>query len=494
MTYEEYNRNDATGLAMLVKKAEVSPMELTSIALARLDAVNPTINAVIHRYDDRAFQMARASLPNGAFRGVPFLLKDLPDGALEGTPLTMGSRCLRQNRASQDSELVKRYKRAGVVFIGSTNTPEFGLMGTTEPELYGPTRNPWNVSRSAGGSSGGAAAAVAAGVVPVAHANDGGGSIRIPASACGLFGFKPTRGRMPMGPDAAEVWNGFAIPHVISRSVRDSATFLRISHGPDIGAPYRALGGDDPEFPITRQKMSKLRVALVRQSILGQHTHADCCNAVEDAGRLMEDLGHRVEVVDLPIESHSLRLAYLTVVAACTAEGIHAMGQLVGRQPRHDDVEAATWFMAQVGHALSAAELEIARTTIGTATRKLAHFHDTYDVIMSPTMAYPPVSLGELLPNSIERLGLTLLRTIPIKSALKRVLVELAAAMIEKTPNTMLFNMTGQPAMSVPLYWNTDRMPIGIQFAGPLGSETLLFRLASQLESARPWIDNRPAI
>lgn len=494
MTYEEYIKYDAVGFARLVKNGEVSPAELTTIALTRLDAVNPKINAVIHRYDDRALQTAHAELPDGAFRGVPFLLKDLPDGALEGTPLTMGSLCLRQNLASEDSELVKRYKRAGVVFIGSTNTPEFGLMGTTEPEIYGPTRNPWNLSRSAGGSSGGAAAAVAAGVVPVAHASDGGGSIRIPASACGLFGFKPTRGRMPMGPQAAEVWNGFAIPHVISRSVRDSATFLKISHGPDSGAPYRALGGDESDFPMARNKMPKLRVALVKSSILGQQTHVDCRNAIDDAGRLMEELGHEVEEVNLPIESESLRLAYLTVVAACTAEGLHSIGQQLGRQIRHNDVEVATWFMAQVGHALSAAELEIARNTIGMVTRKLAQFHDRYDVIMSPTMAYPPVRIGELMPKPFERLGLALLRAIPIKSALRQVLIQLAANMIEKTPNTMLFNMTGQPAMSVPLYWNADGMPIGIQFAGALGSETMLFSLASQLENARPWSDKRAAI
>ena len=494
MTYEEYIQYDALGLANLVKKGEVSPSELTAIALARLDAVNPKINAVVHRYDDRALQTAQAELPDGAFRGVPFLLKDLPDGALEGTPLTMGSRCLTQNVATQDSELVKRYKRAGVVFMGSTNTPEFGLMGTTEPELYGPTRNPWNLTRSAGGSSGGAAAAVAASVVPVAHASDGGGSIRIPASACGLFGFKPTRGRMPMGPEAAEVWNGFAVPHVISRSVRDSATLLKISHGPDSGAPYRALGGNESDFPMARHDTPKLRVALVKSSILGQHTHVDCRNALDDAGHLMEGLGHEVEDVNLPIESESLRLAYLTVVAACTAEGLHSIGQQFGRHIRNSDVEAATWFMAQVGHALSAAELEIARNTIGMATRRLGQFHEKFDVIMSPTMAYPPVRIGELMPKPFERLGLAVLRAIPIKSALRQVLMQLAANMIEKTPNTVLFNMTGQPAMSVPLHWNADGLPIGIQFAGPIGSETMLFSLANQLENAKPWDNKRAAI
>ena len=494
MTYEEYCQFDATGLAAIIQKGEVKPTELVTAALARMDQVNPKINAVIHRYDERAFEVAGKEAPQGPFGGVPFLLKDLPDGALEGTPLTMGCRCLRHNKATQDSELVKRYRKAGVTFIGSTNTPEFGLMGTTEPELYGPTRNPWNVNHSSGGSSGGAAAAVAAGIVPVAHANDGGGSIRIPASACGVFGLKPTRGRMPMGPEAAEMWNGFAVPHVISRSVRDSAAFLTLTHGPDIGAPYVASGEVGFGLPGLEQPCPPLRVALVKQSILGEQTHTDCRMAVEDAAKLVEDLGHVVEEVALPIDRHALRLAYLTVVAACTAGDIHAVSQHLGRRLRHNDVEAASWFMGQVGHALSAAELEIARTTIGRATRKLAEFHETYDVIMSPTMAYPPARLGELLPKPIEQMGLALLRAFPIRSLLKRVLVDLAAGMIEKTPNTMLFNMTGQPAMSVPLHWNSNGMPIGIQFAGALGSEVLLYRLAAQLEAAKPWNGRRPLL
>jgi amidase len=492
MKYAEYARYDAIGLAELVRHREVSASELTEAALARMDEANPRVNAVVHRYDEMARASAKGELPDGAFRGVPFLVKNLSDGALSGTPLTMGSRALRDYVTPHDSELVARYRRAGVVFTGTTNSPELGLLGTTEPELYGPTRNPWNLAHSSGGSSGGAAVAVATGIVPVAHASDGGGSIRIPASACGLFGLKPTRGRLPLGPDASDSWNGFVVPHVVTRSVRDSAAFLDATHGPEVGAPYVAPKPERPYLEEIGHSPGRLRIAVIRQSILGKATHPDCIDACEDAAKLVCSLGHSVDEPTLPIATADARLAYLTVVAACTAADITSIEHLLGTRVHPQHVEASTWFMKQIGDAFSAADLERARVTIGQLSRAIAGVLMNYDVIMTPTMAYPPARIGEFDLKPIERIGLAVLRAVSPKFVLKRVLIELAASMLEKTPNTMLFNMTGQPAMSVPLYWNAAGLPIGIQFAGRFGDEAMLFRLAAQLEQARPWADKRP--
>ena len=494
MNYADYAKYDAVGLAELVRHREVTASELTETTLARMDEVNPRINAVIHRYDKKARASAAGVLPEGPFLGVPFLVKNLLDGALFGTPLTMGSRALRDYIAPHDSELVARYRRAGVVFAGTTNSPELGLLGTTEPELHGPTRNPWNLTYSSGGSSGGAAAAVAAGIVPVAHGGDGGGSIRIPASACGLFGLKPTRGRLPMGPDASDSWNGFVVPHVISRSVRDSAAFLDVAQGADIGAPYVAPEPERPFLEEVGRSSGRLRIAFITRSILGQSTHPDCIAACEDAARLVSSLGHSVEEASLPILAEEARLAYLTVVAACTAADVTSIAQLLGKQLRPEHFEASTWFMKEIGEAFSAADLERARITIGRVSRAVAGFYSKYDVMMTPTLAYPPVQIGELDLKPIERAGLAVLRAVKPKFMLKRVLVELASTMLEKTSNTMLFNMTGQPAMSVPLFWSAAGLPIGIQFAGRFGDEATLLRLAAQLEQERPWAERRPLL
>ena len=494
MEFSDYMKHDAIGLAELVSKREVSASELAEAALSRIDDVNPKINAVVHRYDSKARATAIGPLPAGPFHGVPFLVKNLQDGSYSGTLMTMGSKALRSYVAPHDSEIVARYQRSGVVIVGATNSPELGLMGTTEPTLYGPTRNPWNLDLSAGGSSGGAAAAVAAGIVPAAHANDGGGSIRIPASACGLFGLKPTRGRMPLGPDASDGWNGFAVPHVISHTVRDSAAFLDVTHGADLGAPYVA---PKPEHPFV-QELSRtpgaLRIGMVTQSILGQDTHPDCVAACEDAAKLASSLGHSIEPVNLPISPDEVRLSYLTVIAACTAADVSSISQLLGRPVGPADFEPSTWFMKQIGDALTAADLERARINIGKVTRVIAGLFTSYDVLMTPTLAHPPVRIGELDLKPHERFGLAILRAINTKGILKRILVQLAAAMLEKTPNTMLFNMTGQPAMSVPLYWNAEGAPIGIQFVGRFGDEATLLRLAKQLEQARPWAGKRPTI
>lgn len=493
MKHEDYVRHDATSLAELVRRREVTPRELVDAALARIDSVNPKVNAVVHRFDERARRDAEGALPEGPFRGVPFLVKDL-DGELAGAPLTMGSRALRGHVAPRDSELFARFRRSGVVFVGKTNTPELGLLAVTEPELFGPTRNPHHLGHVPGGSSGGSAAAVAAGIVPVAHGGDGGGSIRIPASCCGLFGLKPTRGRMPLGPEVTEGWCGFVVPHVISRTVRDSAAFLDATHGADPGAPYVAASPERPFADEVGRDPGRLRVAFTTRSMLGDGTDPLCKQACEDTAGQLSSMGHDVVEAQLPIDAHELRLAYLVVVAACTAEAVDATRTLTGKPPSPELFEPPTWLLWQVGHALSAAEFEHARSVIGRASRAVGAFFERFDVLLSPTLAHPPARIGELALKPHERIGLAALRRAAPRAVLRRVLEDLAGRSFEKTPNTMLFNMTGQPAASLPLHRSPAGLPIGVQLAARLGEEALLLRLAGQLEQASPWADRLPTL
>lgn len=491
MRFDEYVSHDAVSLAALVRAGEVTPTALLALCLARIDAVNHRINAVVHRLDESARRDAAGALPEGPFRGVPFLVKDL-DGALAGAPLTFGSRALARHIAPRDSELVARYRRAGVVFAGKTNTPEFGLVAFTEPALFGPCRNPWNLAHTPGGSSGGSAAAVAAGIVPVAHGGDGGGSIRIPASACGLFGLKPSRARLPLGPDAGESWHGFVVPHVISRSVRDSAAFLDATHGPDVGAPYDAPPFAGRFVDEVGRDPGVLRVGFTTRSMLGEGTDPECARACDEAVKLLAGLGHAVREVSLPIDPAALRVAYLTVVAAGTAEAVRQASALAGRAPAPGDFEPVTWFLAQVGHALRASELERARTVIAQTQRRVGGLMETLDVLVTPTLAHPPSRVGELAPKPWELAGLSALRRVSSARVLTAVLEGFAQKAFEKTPNTMLFNITGHPAMSVPLGWSAAGLPLGVQFVGRWGDEAGLLRLAGVLEVERPWKHRRP--
>lgn len=493
MRIDEYMKLDAVALAALVRAGEVTARELVDLCLARVDAVNHKLNAVVHRFDERARRDADGALPDGPLRGVPFLVKDL-DGSLAGAPLTLGCRALKDHVATHDSELFARFRRAGVVFAGKTNTPEFGILGVTEPALFGPCRNPWSLDHTPGGSSGGSASAVAAGVVPVAHGGDGGGSIRIPASACGLFGLKPTRGRMPLGPDVGEGWHGLVVPHVISRSVRDSAAFLDATHGPDVGAPYVAPPPAGSFLDEVGRDPGRLRVGYTTRSILGQRTDPACARACEDAVRLLEKLGHDVSEVALPIDAAPVRLAYLTIVAAGAAEAVRQVGELTGRAPTPEGFEPVTWFLAQVAGAMRASDLERARTVLAQTQRRVGGLFERYDVLVTSTLAHPPSRVGELAPKPWELAGLTVLRRVSSPKVLTTVLEGFAANALEKTPNTMLFNMTGQPAMSVPLAWSDGGLPLGVQFVGRFGGEAGLLRLAGVLEAERPWAERRPAV
>jgi amidase len=512
MRADEYLALDALGLAERLRKKEVSPAEVLAAAEARCDAVNPKINAVIHRFAANAIGELPAEPSVAPFWGVPFLVKDL-DGTLANAPFCGGSRALRDYQAPTDSDLFRRYKEIGLAIFGKTNTPEFGIVAFTEPELFGATKNPWNLDHTPGGSSGGSAAAVAAGIVPVAHAGDGGGSIRIPASACGLFGLKPTRGRMPLGP-VGEGWNGLVVPHVVSRTVRDSAAFLDATWADprrgDVGAPYGPPPAPYPgNFLAAVTKIPRrLRIGFTSQSIFGKDTHADCTHALGEAMRACEALGHDVFETTLPLPAHgphgrdALRRAYLVIVAAGVSAAVRETTRLTGRRVDAANFEPATWFLHQLGEALSAVDLEEARGTMFAATRAVsaafstlsAPTDGTFDLLATPTLAHPPARIGELALKPAERAGLALLRRAPVRALLERALDDLSKASFEKTPNTMLFNMTGQPAMSLPLHVNRHNLPIGVQFVAPFGDEATLLSLAGQLEASAPWAGRYPKL
>lgn len=494
MQQREYITFDAMELAELVRKKQVSPAELVEVALARMDALDPDLNAVVVRRDASVRDEATAKL-RGPFAGVPFLLKDM-DAVLANEPNTSSSRSLVDWRPTTDSELVKRYKEAGLLIVGKTNAPEFGIFGVTESELRGPCRNPWDLTKTSGGSSGGSAAAVAARIVPVAHAGDGGGSIRIPASACGLFGIKPTRGRQPLGPYVGEGWGGFVVPHVVSRSVRDSAAMLDVTHGVDAGAPYAEPPAPRSFLLDSLRSPGKLRIGFTTQSILSDDMHSDCVTAVRDAALLLESLGHEVIEVDLPIDKERFREVYLTVVAASVSADIAHTETFTGVAPRPDMFELPTWFLKQAGDELSAGELAIARADCQALGRTMAQLfaRQGIDMHLSATLAFPPTEIGELMPGVAERAALSTLRRASTGKIIRLLLHQLSLNALSKSPNTQVWNMTGQPAMNVPLWSNNDGLPIGVQLAGKFGDEKRMFRLARQLEDARPWADRIPEI
>jgi amidase len=493
MAIQGYESFDATDLAGLVRQKQVHPSELVEEVITRVESINPRLNAVVHTMYEQARKAAAGPLPEGPFAGVPFLVKDL-DGYVAGEPFTAGCRALVGFVPDHDAELIARYRRAGLVFVAKTSTPELGLLGVTESALRGPTRNPWNPEHTPGGSSGGSAVCVAARVVPMAHGGDGGGSIRIPASACGLFGLKLTRARNPLGPDSSEGWNGFVQPHVLTRSVRDSAAMLDASHGTDLGAPYVAPPVARPFLQEVGAPPGRLRIAFSTGSLLGRDVHPDCVAAVQDAVKLCQELGHEL-VEDAPVfPRDELVRSYFVVVSASVAYFLKIIGEYRRRAVGPGDVEPSTWALGQLGNILTAAEFQSAREAIFAAGRATASFHTRYDVFLDATLAYPPVRVGELSLKPLELAALTALRKVPLRPLFMKLIDELGANALERTPNTQLFNMTGQPAMSVPLYWNAAGLPIGVQFAARFGDEATLLRLASQLEQARPWKDRLPVV
>ena len=493
--FKEYDSYDGLGMAELVRKKDVSPADLYEEAISRIEKLNPELNAVIAPIFDLAQKDIEKGLPDGPFTGVPFLLKDLV-AAYAGVPLTGGSRAYKNYIPDEDCELVKRFKNAGLVIMGKTNCPEFGLMGVTEPELHGPTRNPWNTDHTPGGSSGGSAAAVASGMVPIASGGDGGGSLRIPASCCALFGLKPTRGRNPTGPDHGAIWQGAVVEHIISRSVRDSAAMLDATSGTDVGAPYIIPPPKRPYMEEIEREPGSLRIAFNTLSPLDTEVHPGCAQAVEKTARLLEELGHKVEENRPDIDGKALANSYLAMYMGEIAADIEELQPILGRKAKRDDLEALTWTLGLLGRTFSAGYFVKQMREWGIASRVMGRFHEKCDLYLTPTMAYPPVRIGELQPKPVERALMTLVNSMGMGGLLKLsgITDKLAIESLSKTPFTQLANFTGQPAMSVPLHWTEDGLPCGVHFMGRFGDEATLFRLAAQLEQARPWFDKRPPV
>lgn len=502
ISFDDYRRRDGLGLAQWIRSGEVSAREVLEAALARIEAVNPTLNAVIASMAERAQVQLSRGIGDGLFAGVPILVKDLI-ASCEGVATRCGCKALRDEPVAmtRDSELIRRLRVAGVLLVGKTNTPEFGLMPVTEPLAFGPTRNPWHTDHTPGGSSGGSAAAVAAGMVPIATGGDGGGSIRIPAACCGLFGLKPSRGRVPSGPFFGQLWSGLATEHVLTRTVRDSAAMLDALQGMDTGAPYAAPShpGHGGFLGVVSEPPRPLRIAFTTRPLLGDSIHADCVQAVERTASLLADLGHLVEEATPSIDRERFSRAFLTIVAAQTRADIELIGELLRRKMGREDFEPTTYVTGLLGAALRADELAMAERTMDLTAREIGEFFTGYDLLLTPTLSRPPVRIGELAPKrSEERLmGLMNLMNSPamLRAAnLSKLMGEMAGKMFDFVPFTPVFNGTGQPAMSVPLHWNAQGLPIGLHFVGRFGEEATLLRLAAQLEQARPWFDRVPTV
>lgn len=463
----EYDAMDAIALAELVRTKQVSPEELLEDAISRCETLNPTIKAVSQKYYDTARQAIRAGLPDGPLRGVPFLLKDM-GATMKGTTQWNGSALFKgMPPAEEDSAVVAAYKRSGLVIFGRTNVPELGMNPVTEPDIFGPTRNPWNLELTPGGSSGGSAAAVAAGIVPVAHANDGGGSLRIPASCCGLFGLKPSRGRISWAPDP-EATGGLAVGHVVSKSVRDSALLLDLTSGNHPGDWYWPPHPEGSFAKAAVRSPHPLRIAVLYTGLAGQSLDPSCINAVEQAAALCSDLGHHVEEAAPQADFRHIKAEFLKIMFTNLALNLERIASIRGKPIAESEVSFVIWAYYQRARALSSIEYYSALRTLQLFSRTMGRFFEKYDVLLLATMGGPPVPIGWLDTTTAE-------------------------AADRQWPNTQAFNITGQPAMNVPLFRDKRGVPIGVQFAGRYSEDAKLLQLAGQLERAQPWITKPPA-
>jgi len=476
MAIAEYEDLDGLAMASLVKKGEVTALELIEEAITRIEARNPVLNAVVYKMYDHARDLAKKGVPDGPFAGVPFLLKDVISH-YQGFPTSHGCKFMADvGPSDHDSTLVKRFKQAGLVTLGKTNTPELALSPVAEPTFRGPTRNPWDTSRTAGGSSGGSGAAIAARMVPLAHGGDGGGSIRIPSSCCGLVGFKPSRMRTPEGPDYTAIWEACATEFVLTRSVRDSATLLDSVAGQPVGAFYSAPAQARPFAEELAFDPKPLRIAYSARGPADFDVHPDCVAAVEHAAKLCADLGHFVEEAAPPMSAgliDAMGSAFLGMIAVETACDIDDLAEIVGRAPTANDFEPTTWTLMERGRAITGTEAVGFKRTFHQVARAVGPFFEDYDVYLAPTLGKPPLPVGELNPAD------------PDFDAY-------FARLFEFIPFTPLFNVTGQPGVSLPLWWNDGGLPIGVQFLTKMGEDGLLYQLAGQLERAQPWADRRP--
>ena len=472
----DYDAYDATGLAALVAIGDVSPDELLDAALDRAMQCNDKLNAVVLLQEAKARDAIRRGLPEGPFRGVPFLLKDLGCEAVD-FPSHNGSRLLANTVYPVDSAIYERIRDTGVVTFGRTTSPEGGVGPATESAVYGgPTRNPWNLDRTSGGSSGGSGAAVAAGIVPAAHGSDGGGSVRIPASCCGLFGFKPTRARLPDGPYVGEGWAGMAIDGFLTRTVRDTAVFLDACAGPDLGAPYCAPPLVEGHSVAIGRPPRRLKIAVCDTAFTGEPIHEECRTAVLRAAKLLEGLGHHVEPARPTADVKGMMRAWTKIVACGTALSVRKSLAARGRPLQPDDVEGVARGAMNYADSLSGADYLEAVGKIHAFGREMAAFFQPWDILLSATLAEPPAKVGRFSHNTDDYVNF---RTGP-------------GMVFDYSPFCAVFNASGQPAASVPLHWSDDGLPIGIHLAAPFGADEELIALCAQLEKAAPWFDRRP--
>ena len=472
--FKEYEDFDALGLAELVRRNDVTPDELLEAAIERVEAHNSAVNAVTMKLYDHGKQAIADGLPDGPLRGVPFLMKDLTS-AVAGVKMTRGSKFYADTPPSGiESEHVKRLKAAGLVIFGRTNTCELGLSLPCEPQLHGPTRNPWNLEHISGGSSGGAAAAVASRMLPIADASDGFGSIRAPAACCGLVGLKPTRGRNTLSPLAGEGLGGIATQHAVSLSVRDSAALLDATSGAGPGDPYVAPPPARPFLDEVSQQPDKLRIAWTSKAPNGAAIDPECLELLAQTVQLCTDLGHQVEEHNLELDDADIVPTFLTLTSANTVINL-AGHPTAGRAPREDEVERITWLMAKKGEKVSATDYVRASQNAHRLSRQMAAFHAQYDVLLTPGLASPAEKLGwiDMMMDDFD---------------------EYWRRVFHFSPFTVPFNLTGQPGMMLPLGQSSGGLPLAVQLVAPYGDEATLFRLGAQLEAARPWISRKPAL
>jgi amidase len=464
LKFSDYRNYDAVGLAALIEKGDVTKQEVLEAAIDRLEEVNPRLNAVNYKAYDRARSAIAAA--KGPFAGVPFLLKDTNDWA--GAPTGWGSKLYQDLIAEQTDTLSARIENAGFVVFGKTNVPEFALVGTTEPAVTGPTRNPYDPRLSSGGSSGGSAVAVATGVVPAAQGSDGGGSIRCPAAACGLFGLKPTRARNPSGPIVGEGWQSLLQQHVLTRSVRDSAAILDVTQGPEVGDPYGIAVPERPFAEEVGRDPGKLKIALMTGYPTGPAIEPICVKAAEDAAKLCESLGHKVEIASLPIILERILHLLSTICAVWLRSMLQRRSAQIGRNITEHDVEPMTWEMYRLAQSVSGTQYYDVIEEVHSTGRKVGAFFEKYNILLTPGLAKLPVPLGHI--NT------------------QKSLAEAGGALSAFCPFTTTFNITGQPAAAVPFAWTAEGLPAGIQIVSRFGDEATIFRLASQIEATVPWV------
>ncbi len=472
--FQEFDQYDALGLAELVRQKKVKPVELVETVIDRIERINPTLNCVNIKTYEMAREQADIPLPDGPFAGLPWLLKDIAV-FYEGVKTTSGCRYTKDFIAPGDSAVATRIKKAGMILMGKTTTPEWGLTVSTESVLWGDTRNPWNLEHVAGGSSGGSAAAVAARVVPMADASDGGGSIRIPASNCGLVGLKPSRGRVPVGPFMGDFWYGGAIFNCVSLTVRDMAAYLDVVSGPLTGDPYQP---GKPQLPFLEEVSAspdRLKIGFFTKGFPGIPVSSECVAAVEETVRLCSELGHDVMEMDFSFDIDAFFDVFTRTASVCSAAAISGLEMVTGRPATEAEFEKLTWEIIETGRQITGVEHASDIEAFRMSGRQITQNCEGFDIVITPTMPNPPLKLGAFNQN---------------RFTMEEIRPVLSAACCFTAP----FNVSGQPAVSLPMHWSKDGLPVGVQFIGSYGDEAVLIRLAAQIEQARPWIDRKPDI